>query len=63
MVELIFFVCMLAQPAKCESIQPSFMEPMAVGTCMRDGPLFAMRWLEAHPDWKLRAWKCAKPSA
>jgi hypothetical protein len=63
MVELVFIVCMLAQPAKCERIHPAFVEPMPLGACMRDGPIYAMRWLEEHPGWRLRAWRCGAPEA
>jgi hypothetical protein len=49
MVELVFIVCLLAQPSECQRIQPAFIGPMSVVACRRDGMFYAVRWLERHP--------------
>ena len=63
MVELVFIVCMLAQPATCERVYPPFAEPMTLAACMRQGQIYAVQWLEDHPGWRLRSWRCGHPEA
>lgn len=63
MVELVFIVCLLAQPSECQRVQPSFVGPMPVAACRRSGMIYALQWLEDHPRWKLHGWRCAPPEA
>lgn len=63
MVELILLVCALAEPDRCEEVYPSFQEPMSIAECMREGPLMAARWADAHPEWQIKGWVCGAPRA
>jgi len=57
MVSLILLVCLAASPETCREERP----PVEVETglsCLMQGQLIAVEWLEEHPKWTLRGWQC-----
>jgi hypothetical protein len=60
MVALILTVCALANPAECrEEIIP--LEGVKITRCMLDAQAVIEQWSQAHPKWKITAWKCGAP--
>ena len=64
MLELVMTACLLAQPAKCQTVYPSFAPPSAsMMQCLYEGQLQAVRWAEQHPKWHVVRWSCGEPEA
>jgi hypothetical protein len=63
MVELLILACLAANPAKCETFNVPFAEPMSLVHCMYAGQLQALNWAEQHPGWTIRRWNCGMPRA
>ena len=63
MIELVFVVCLLAQPDECSVERPAFQEPFHnVASCTRNGYIHAVQWQMDHPRYKVRRWRCEPPS-
>ena len=56
---LTFVVCLVRQPAQCEtrSLDAPFPTPVA---CLMAGQTEAARWLADHPAYRLDSWRCGK---
>jgi hypothetical protein len=63
MVELVLIVCLAGTPDSCSATRPDFQEAMSVTACMLQGQIVAIDWLEHHPDYELKGWRCAMPAA
>jgi hypothetical protein len=57
MVSLILVVCLAATPDVCREERPP-MEPVSQISCIVEGQQFASQWLEEHPKWALKGWRC-----
>jgi hypothetical protein len=54
---LIIVVCLAADPSICREERP----PVDMGeglSCIMQGQQIAARWLDEHPKWTLRGWRC-----
>jgi hypothetical protein len=58
MVSLILVVCLSATPDVCREEQPPLLEAVTAPSCMMQGQLLAAQWLEEHPKWALKGWRC-----
>ena len=58
MIELFFVTCMLSSPNACSEHSLLFEERNGLFTCMRESQFELARWVETHPDEKVREWKC-----
>jgi hypothetical protein len=57
MVSLIVIVCLAATPDICREEQPPGYVASAT-SCAAEGQLIALQWVENHPKWTLRRWRC-----
>lgn len=57
MVSLILVVCLAASPETCREEQPP-LETQSGLSCLVAGELVAAAWLEEHPKWMLKGWRC-----
>ena len=61
MIELVFSVCMMAQPQTCKDVHMTFLEQQATpAQCMMNGQFQMAEWLGTHPHWKIERFKCEK---
>ena len=58
MVSLILVVCLSASPDVCREEQPPLLEAVSQTSCMVEGQLLAAQWLDEHPKWALKGWRC-----
>ena len=63
MYELVLIVCLLAEPAVCKTQRMPFQEPTTIMDCMWQGQARTVRWLERHPRWQLKRWRCSPVEA
>lgn len=58
MIELFFVTCMIGQPDACTPHSLLFEEKNGLFSCMLEGQNELARWVETHPDERVREWKC-----
>ena len=58
MIELVFTVCMLAQPLTCEQRYLTFANLLTPMQCLMGAQVELARWSEAHPKWRISEWRC-----
>lgn len=56
MISLILVVCLAAAPDTCRDVDP--MVQMTPVACQTMGQMAALAWLDEHPKWRLRGWRC-----
>jgi hypothetical protein len=57
MMSLILVVCLSASPTVCREEQPP-LGAVNGASCMIQGQLLATQWLDEHPKWALKGWRC-----
>lgn len=57
MVTLILIVCLSATPNICQEKTPP-VEIANAMSCAIQGQIIAQEWLNDHPKWLLRGWRC-----
>lgn len=57
MIELIFVVCLSAQPSTCEEKALQFVDMPMMG-CMTGGQAVLARWVNEHEGWEIQSWGC-----
>lgn len=57
MIELLFVVCLTAQPDSCSERSLAFVgiSPLR---CVSGAPPELARWAEAHPAYRIARWRC-----
>ena len=57
MIELLFVACLATSPDDCQqqSLLYTDMSPMA---CMMAAQPELAKWAEAHPNFRIKNWKC-----
>ncbi|MCB1884470.1 MAG: hypothetical protein KDG89_10830 [Geminicoccaceae bacterium] len=63
MLELVIVACLLKQPGHCEGFTIPFAEPLNTMQCVFQGQLRMMEWVQKHPKWHVRRWRCEMPEA
>ena len=56
-MSLILLVCLAASPQTCQEERPP-VEVQSSLSCIVEGQVIAAAWLEDHPKWMLRGWRC-----
>jgi hypothetical protein len=57
MIALVLVVCLAAAPDICRDEQPP-LAPPSLGACLAQGQIIAAQWLDEHPKYTLRGWRC-----
>ncbi len=60
-VNLIFTVCLAADPSSCRTEQLTFESRGNLMHCMFLAPAEIAKWTEQHPALNVVRWKCAVP--
>lgn len=57
-VQLVLVVCLSATPDVCrEALPPGNFSMLG---CAIQGQVLAQEWLDEHPKWQLRGWRCRR---
>ena len=57
-VDLVFAVCMLAQPAECKEQHLYFEAGGSLNQCMGEAIPHLARWAGEHPGWRVVRFRC-----
>lgn len=57
MIELVFVVCLSAEPATCERRALQFTDITPTACVLEAQPELA-RWVGEHPGWRVQRWTC-----
>ena len=57
MIEIMFVVCLSAEPTTCDSKAMQFSDMSMMSCAMCAQPLLA-QWVNEHPDWEIQRWTC-----
>lgn len=57
LAELVVVFCLKSAPASCQEERP-LLEPVLEPQCFWMGQIFAATWVEDHPKWMLKGWRC-----
>ncbi len=61
-MELIVFVCLVANAAVCEEQHLSVaLEPVPQSLCMAKAMPHLAQWAGDHPQFVIKKWRCAVP--
>lgn len=58
MTALVFVVCLLAEPDRCEEQNLLFATPLNPVSCMMQAPREIAAWTESHPGFRVTSWRC-----
>jgi hypothetical protein len=61
MIQLLFVTCMAAAPAQCQDHR-LILGDMSPAACLRAAQPELARWMESHPDLRIRRWRCSRLS-
>lgn len=62
-MELLILACLVREPSQCESFHIPFQGPMDLKSCVFRAHLLLGTWIEEHPTWAVRSWRCGAPQA
>jgi hypothetical protein len=62
MIALILTVCLVAAPADCRDEPSPYPLESPIG-CQVLAQRYAAEWVDEHPGWELRGWRCQLPRA
>jgi len=57
MVHMVLTFCMMAWQTHCTEERP-YTETLSLIGCMVQGQQVAQDWLNDHPRWMLKGWRC-----
>lgn len=61
MIEIIFSVCLIEDPARCREERVTVMQAhMSPRMCMMVGQVEIARWMDGHPKFQLQKWSCRR---
>lgn len=62
MIEIVILVCSISEPAKCENVRLGYMaQAVTPQQCMQYGQHEIAKWMESHPKWRIKRWRCGQP--
>ncbi|HRN89390.1 hypothetical protein [Hyphomicrobium sp.] len=62
MLTIILSACLVANPSECRNFELPLAVEMDVRRCAMVAPPYFARWIDEHPQWQIKGWKC-KPAA
>lgn len=60
---LLVSVCLLTDPKQCKEVELQFTDEMTQMQCLMGAQVEIAKWIEAHPKWTFKKWKCTNSSA
>ena len=58
MIELLFTVCLIAEPDKCDDRHLTYAEAIMPMACLMGAQGELARWSEKNPKWQIERWRC-----
>lgn len=58
MFEILIAYCLIDAPGLCREHSVAVPEQPSLFACVTGGQLMAVQWIETHPNYKLKAWRC-----
>ena len=58
MIELLFVVCLRADPVLCEERSIAYLPDVSLMSCMMTAPPQLALWSEQHPQHHVARWTC-----
>ncbi len=59
MIELVVSVCLISAPEKCKDVSLVYIgESVTTLQCVMGAQPEIAKWMEGHPKWQLRGWRC-----
>ena len=62
MIEIMFVVCLGAEPANCDNKAMQFAD-MSMMACMVCAQPLLAQWVNEHPGWEIQRWACQPVSS
>jgi hypothetical protein len=62
-VELLFTVCSIVNPAECREEHLQFVDQGSLAACIRQAQPTLARWVNEHEDLRIVKWRCAYPES
>jgi hypothetical protein len=62
MIELVFVVCLLSAPDRCEERSLAFLAQSGPFACMFQAPPELAAWIGEHPGFRVASWHCEDPA-
>ena len=60
-VEIVFLVCAIAQPARCEDMHLQFAWRGSLRQCVMAAQPYIAQWIGDHPQWTVKEYHCEQP--
>jgi hypothetical protein len=60
-VEIVFLVCAIAQPDRCEDRHLQFEWQGSLQQCVMAAQPYIAQWIGEHPQWSVRKYHCEYP--
>ena len=61
MIEIILSVCLIAQADECKDVHLRYLgDSVTPMQCLMGGQPQIARWIEGHPKWTVKRWKCGR---
>ncbi len=61
LIEIVFTVCAIANPANCEEKRLQFSWEGSLTQCAMTAQPYIAQWIGDHPAWTAKGWTCAYP--
>lgn len=58
MLSIIISACLANDPNVCRDYRISVDESLDTQQCVMYAPPHFAQWIEEHPGWKIRRWRC-----
>lgn len=62
-MELLLWACLIESSSTCQMVKIPVHEEAHIElptNCAQTGMLEAVKWMEAHPKWKVERWTCSR---
>jgi hypothetical protein len=63
MIAIVFTVCALAQPDRCEEQRLEYTSQGSLKECVMAAQPYLAKWIGEHPMWGIKKFHCEYPSA
>jgi hypothetical protein len=61
MIELIISVCLIGQAERCKDVHLTYTaQSVTPMQCMMSGQPQIAQWINFHPKWAVKRWKCGR---
>jgi hypothetical protein len=62
MLTIVLSACLISNPNQCRDFKIPLDVNMDALQCAMAAPPYFAQWVEEHPKWQIRRWKCQSSS-